>query len=139
MFFYSSFVLLFVLLSIRKLFWVKKYPSVYLHLELCRHCLIFPGRFQPSIVSTDELNFCVRDGNRWTLIAKDTDLYVVVCSTQRKLLYNKQIRLSTLFLKVFYIFLKKSGAAICLPLLFKTQAPLAFSCKGQSRLFRRQA
>ena len=104
MFFYSSFVLLFVLLSIRKLFWVKKYPSVYLHLELCRHCLIFPGRFQPSIVSTDELNFCVRDGNRWTLIAKDTDLYVVVCSTQRKLLYNKQIRLSTLFLKVFYIF-----------------------------------
>ena len=40
---------------------------------LCRHRLIFPGRFQPSIVSTDELNFCVRDGNRWTLIAKNTD------------------------------------------------------------------
>ena len=40
---------------------------------LCRRRLIFPGRFQPSIVSTDELNCRVRDGNGWTLIAKDTD------------------------------------------------------------------
>ena len=40
---------------------------------LCRHRLIFPGRFQPSIVSTDELNYRVRDGNGWTLIAKNTD------------------------------------------------------------------
>ena len=31
------------------------------------------GRFQPSIVSTSELNCRVRDGNGWTLIAKDTD------------------------------------------------------------------
>ena len=43
-------------------------------LLLCRHRLIFPGRFQPSIVSTDELNYRVRDGNGWTLIAKNTDL-----------------------------------------------------------------
>ena len=42
---------------------------------LCRHRLIFPGRFQPSIVSTDELNCRVRDGNGWTLIAKDTDCF----------------------------------------------------------------
>ena len=39
---------------------------------LWRHCLIFPGRFQPSIVSTAELNYCVRDGNRWNLCAKNT-------------------------------------------------------------------
>ncbi len=28
---------------------------------------IFPGRLQPSIVSTGELNFCVRNGNRCDL------------------------------------------------------------------------
>ena len=30
---------------------------------------IFPGSRPPSIVGANELNFCVRDGNRWTLIA----------------------------------------------------------------------
>ena len=35
--------------------------------------LIVPGRCQPSIVSANELNFCVRDGNRWTLIAIHTN------------------------------------------------------------------
>ena len=34
---------------------------------------IFPVRLQTSIFDTDELNFCVRYGNRWTLIAIDTD------------------------------------------------------------------
>ena len=28
--------------------------------------LIFPGSRPPSIVSVRVLNFCVRDGNRWT-------------------------------------------------------------------------
>ena len=28
--------------------------------------LIFPGSHPPSIVSVRVLNFCVRDGNRWT-------------------------------------------------------------------------
>ena len=36
--------------------------------------LIFPGSHPPSIVSANELNFCVRDGNRWTLIAINTNL-----------------------------------------------------------------
>ena len=35
--------------------------------------LIFPGSHPPSIVSANELNFCVRDGNRWTLIAINTN------------------------------------------------------------------
>ena len=34
---------------------------------------IFPGRHQPSIVGEYELNFCVRDGNRWTLIPINTN------------------------------------------------------------------
>ena len=36
---------------------------------------IFPGSRPPSIVGADELNFCVRDGNRWTLIAINTNSY----------------------------------------------------------------
>ena len=39
---------------------------------LYRHRSIFPGRLQPSIVDTGELNFCVRDGNRWNLTAIST-------------------------------------------------------------------
>ena len=37
---------------------------------------MFPGRFQPSIFGANELNFCVRDGNRWDLIAINTDYWV---------------------------------------------------------------
>ena len=34
---------------------------------------IFPGRRQPSIVDASELNYCVRNGNRWDLITINTD------------------------------------------------------------------
>ena len=34
---------------------------------------IFPGSHPPSIVGANELNFCVRDGNRWTLAAINTN------------------------------------------------------------------
>ena len=34
---------------------------------------IFPGSHPPSIVGAHELNFCVRDGNRWTLMAIKTN------------------------------------------------------------------
>ena len=40
---------------------------------VCRLRLIFPARLQASIVSTAKLNFCVRNGNRWTLCVKITD------------------------------------------------------------------
>ena len=40
---------------------------------LCRHRPIFPGRFQPSIFGTNELNYRVRNGNGWTLITINTD------------------------------------------------------------------
>ena len=35
--------------------------------EKSRHLPIFPGRLQPSIFGTTELNYCVRNGNRWDL------------------------------------------------------------------------
>ena len=41
--------------------------------ERCQHRPILPGRLQPSIVGTDELNYRVRNGNGWTLIVKDAD------------------------------------------------------------------
>ena len=37
-----------------------------------RHLPIFTGRFQPTIVGTSELNYCVRNGNRWDLTVIDT-------------------------------------------------------------------
>ena len=37
-----------------------------------RHPPIFTGRFQPTIFGTSELNFCVRNGNRWFLTVIDT-------------------------------------------------------------------
>ena len=41
---------------------------------LCWHWPIFPGRLQPSIFGTAELNFRVRNGNGWTLCVKNTNL-----------------------------------------------------------------
>ena len=41
--------------------------------SLCWHLLIFPGSCPPSIFSASELNFCVRNGNRWTLTAINTN------------------------------------------------------------------
>ena len=40
---------------------------------LCWHLPIFPGRHQPSIFGTTELNLCVRYGNRWTLSVINTN------------------------------------------------------------------
>ena len=38
---------------------------------------IFPGSHPPSIVGVHELNFCVRDGNRWTLMTINTNYEMV--------------------------------------------------------------
>ena len=34
---------------------------------------ILPGRRQPSTFGVYELNYCVRDGNRWSLVAIATE------------------------------------------------------------------
>ena len=36
---------------------------------------IFTASHPATIVGANELNFCVRDGNRWTLIAINTNSY----------------------------------------------------------------
>ena len=46
----------------------------------CWHLPIFPGRHQPSIFGTTELNFCVRYGNRWTLSVINTNYSFVFIS-----------------------------------------------------------
>ena len=53
---------------------------------LCARRVIFPGRRQPSIVTVNELNYCVRNGNRCTLVTIDTHL----------LLYEKCFRICSL-------------------------------------------
>ena len=42
-----------------------------------QHRPIFPGRRQPSIVGTCELNYRVRNGNGWTLTVKDADYQTI--------------------------------------------------------------
>ena len=53
---------------------------------------IFPGSRPPSIVGACELNFCVRDGNRWTLTAINTNSFGWVIA---HLLWSKAFRLLT--------------------------------------------
>ena len=48
----------------------KKFWSVFC---LSRRLPIFTRRFQRTIFGTSELNFCVRNGNRWNLTVIDTD------------------------------------------------------------------
>ena len=50
----------------------QKSPQAFACGLVCRRQLIFPGRLQPSIVSTCELNYRVRNGNGWTLTVINT-------------------------------------------------------------------
>ena len=60
-------------LTLPVVFFIQEKPPSFLT-EVCVFALlIFPGSRPPSIVSANELNFCVRDGNRWTLIAINTN------------------------------------------------------------------
>ena len=68
---------------------VKNVLSHTFHSLLCWHRPIFPGRFQPSIFGTGELNFCVRNGNRWTLTAIGTNF----TATAFRRRYIKQVSL----------------------------------------------
>ena len=51
----------------------KKEPDRSLVLPFVLALPIFPGSHPPSIVGVHELNFCVRDGNRWTLMTINTN------------------------------------------------------------------
>ena len=53
---------------------IKKHPPYWADAFVkCRRRPIFPGGCPPSIFGTNELNYCVRNGNRWTLIVINTD------------------------------------------------------------------
>ena len=58
-------------------FWINKADdsgwSLCRLLHVCRLWAIVPARLQASIVTTAKLNFCVRNGNRWTLCVWITD------------------------------------------------------------------
>ena len=49
----------------------KTHPQVCLYVN--QQLPILPGRLQPSTFGVYELNYCVRDGNRWILIAIATE------------------------------------------------------------------
>ena len=53
---------------------LKKAPSFQMELFVLA-LPIFTARHQATIVGANELNFCVRDGNRWTLTAINTNSY----------------------------------------------------------------
>ena len=59
---------------------------------------IFPCSHPQSIVGTNELNFCVRNGNRWTLVVIITN-YIRSLASARKLLvlYDTALTLSSAF------------------------------------------
>ena len=53
----------------------KKEPAYWLVPLVMLALPIFPGSRPPSIVGVHELNFCVRDGNRWTLMTINTNYF----------------------------------------------------------------
>ena len=53
--------------------------------EKSRRLPIFPGRLQPSIFGTTELNFCVRNGNRWNLCVIGTGH---ICSAYQPYIFS---------------------------------------------------
>ncbi len=68
----------------------------------CWHLLIFPGSCPPSIFSASELNFCVRNGNRWTLTAINTNYFVALIGQQKDYIIRYYIcqHFFTIFLKL---------------------------------------
>ena len=68
---------------------------------LCWHLPIFPGRHQPSIFGTTELNFCVRYGNRWTLSVINTNLLTFVSLLRTVLIILRAVPNVNTFLKKF--------------------------------------
>ena len=59
---------------------IRKRKETSRSLSLVLALPIFPGSHPPSIVGANELNFCVRDGNRWTLVAINTNSFGWVLS-----------------------------------------------------------
>ena len=66
----------------------------------CLRRLIFPDSFPPSIFSTAELNFCVRNGNRWILSVIDPDYGVgddLSFQAASRQVFSAQLSLTSVF------------------------------------------
>ena len=72
----------------------------------CWRIPIFPGRLQPSIFGTTELNFCVRNGNRWTLCVNLTN-YPSMLSTDYCIIQASLCQVSTCLRSTCYVTLWK--------------------------------
>ena len=68
----TNFFVLYSFLKCKTL--LRGYPKSVLE-HLCWHWPIFPDRRQSSIFGSAQLNFCERNGNRWTLCDKNTNLF----------------------------------------------------------------
>ena len=62
---------------------------------------IFPGRRQPSIVSRNELNYRVRNGNGWTLALISTNYLSSGLTGEHPVLYCLFCALSSAFISLF--------------------------------------
>ena len=82
---------------------------------MCWQIPIFPGRLQPSIFGTSELNFRVRNGNGWTLTVNNTNSRLF-----RLAFLLPSVRLSTLF-SIAY------PARLCNP-IYSDRRSLCVSC-----------
>ena len=88
---------------------------------MCWHLPIFPGRHQPSIFGTTELNFCVRYGNRWTLSVINTNLFF-----KNSCYYTTYFYICQHFFKFFYFYNQRADTKSALLILtdFMHEAPL---------------
>ena len=56
---------------------------------------IFPGSHPPSIVGVHVLNFCVRDGNRWTHMTINTNFSGYTLKTEHRSLISQLLKTFT--------------------------------------------
>ena len=77
---------------------IIRFPSDYSFRQLST----FPGSLPPSIIDVKELNFCVRHGNRWSLLAIVTgySLFIEVIPSKLNNTISDLSLLSSLFLNL---------------------------------------
>ena len=89
----------------------KQNPHDFRHRGFVLALPILPGRCQPSIVSRDELNYRVRNGNGWTLILISTNSMSSSTARKQTILYCFASYLSRPFSDLSYISIEKPASA----------------------------
>ena len=70
---------------------IKEYKVSEFTNLVCWRIPIVPERRHSSIVGTTELNFCVRNGNRWTLCVNLTNYSLQLCFTEPQSLHPSEM------------------------------------------------